>query len=128
MNNNDIITRSSPFSVKETADRLQAFLQTHGVTIYSRIDQLAEAARANIVLRPLEFLLFGNPQKGGVLMASNPLSALDLPLKIIIWQDAQNQTQLSYNKPLYITSRYDLSPELANLIELEPIITKSLQV
>jgi uncharacterized protein (DUF302 family) len=121
-----VITRTSSLSVKATTDKIQTFLQQHGITIYSRIDQQAEAAKNGVTLLPLEFLLFGNPQRGGAVMAVNPLAALDLPLKIIIWEDAAHQVQVAYNEVAYIIGRYNLPQELAPLIDLDPMLTKLL--
>jgi len=89
MNPNGVITKPSPYSVKETIDRLQIFLQQHGATIYARIDQQAELQKAGINIPPLEFIMFGNPKAGGPVMVENPIAALDLPLKVIAWEDDQ---------------------------------------
>nr|GFA46883.1 hypothetical protein [Tanacetum cinerariifolium] len=81
----------SPYTVPETIDRVQALLLSHGATIYTRIDQQAELRSVGQSIRPLQFLLFGNPRAGGPLLAANPLVALDLPLKIIAWENDQTQ-------------------------------------
>lgn len=122
-----IITIASPYPVKETIDRLQAFLQQKGVTIYARIDQQAEANNAGYTLRPLEYLLFGNPKAGGAIMATNALAALDLPLKVIAWEDEQQKVWLAYNDPSYIQDRYDLPDGIIAPLNLAPIITQALQ-
>ena len=108
-----VTIRQSQYNVKETMDRLQTFLLQHGATIYSRIDQQAEVNNAGVDLLPLEFILFGNPKGGGPLMAENPLIALDLPLKIIAWEDEEKKVWLAYNEASYIENRYSL-PHLAN--------------
>jgi uncharacterized protein (DUF302 family) len=127
MNTNGRITRQSPFSVKETIDRLAVLLQQKGITIYARIDQQAEAARAGLILNALEFLLFGNPQRGGQIMAENPAAALDLPLKIIAWEDAQHATWVSYNEADYIRQRYSLGEAATGLIDIDPLIISLLK-
>lgn len=121
----DVVVHKSSLSVKETTDKLEFFLRQHGVTIYTRIDQQAEANKSGLSLQPLEFLLFGNPQKGGSLMAANPMIALDLPLKIIVWQD-NTQVYIAFNEARYITSRYGVDAQLAQGIDLEPIVAKAL--
>ena len=118
--------RQSARNVKETIDRLQAFLQQHGVTIYARIDQQAEVARAGQHIGPLEFLMFGNPKAGGPVMAENPLAALDLPLKVIAWEDAQGQTWFAYNEEPYIRERFSLHPEITGPLNLDGVIGKAL--
>lgn len=122
MDTNGRILRQSPFTVKETIDRLADLLKQNGVTIYARIDQQAEAAKYGISLKALEFLLFGNPQKGGLIMAENPAAALDLPLKVIAWEDAQLKTWVSYNESEYIRQRFSLSAETARFTNIDPMM------
>jgi uncharacterized protein (DUF302 family) len=126
MNTKGINIYASQYSVKETIDRLQAFLQQHGATIYARIDQQAEAQKAGQNLPPLEFILFGNPKAGGSLMAENPLVALDLPLKIIAWEDRQKKVWIACNDASYIEGRYGLSPVENSPLNLDPLISKIL--
>jgi uncharacterized protein (DUF302 family) len=128
MNPEGVITRESKYSVKESIDRLQEFLQQHGATIYARIDQQAEAQKAGLNLSPLEYLLFGNPKAGGVLMTENPLIALDLPLKVIAWEDAEKKVWISYNQGVYIEKRYALSHSENSPINLDPLISKALDL
>ena len=128
MNPESVITRESKYSVKESIDRLQEFLQQHGATIYARIDQQAEVQKAGLNLSPLEYLLFGNPKAGGVLMAENPLIALDLPLKVIAWEDAEKKVWISYNQGVYIEKRYALSHTENSPINLDPLIAKALEL
>jgi len=109
MNPKGVIITQSPWPVKETIDRLQAFLIQHGATIYARINQQAEANNAGQNLLPLEFILFGNPKAGGSIMAENPIAALDLPLKVIAWEDAEKKVYVAYNDAAYIEERYSLS-------------------
>jgi uncharacterized protein (DUF302 family) len=122
-----VITHTSPYTVKETIDRLQAFLQQKAVTIYARIDQQAEANNAGYNLLPLEYLLFGNPKAGGAIMAANALSALDLPLKVIAWEDDQHKVWIAYNDPSYIQERYALPDSVVAPLNLAPIIAQVLQ-
>jgi uncharacterized protein (DUF302 family) len=124
MNPNGVVVSQSSFSVKETIDRVETFLKQHGATIYARIDQQAEVNAVGLNLSPLEFILFGNPKAGGPIMIENPLAALDLPLKIIAWEDSEKKVWLAYNDASYIEERYSLlhiqnSPlQLDNLISL----------
>ncbi len=126
MNPNGVITRQSPYTVNETIDRLQNFLQQHGATIYARIDQQAEVQKAGQSLLPLQFIMFGNPKAGGPIMAQNPIAALDLPLKIIAWQDTQNQVWLAYNDAQYIEERYGLTHNENSPLRLEGMISGAL--
>ena len=122
-----VIIKPSPYSVKETIDHLQRFLQQQGVTIYSRIDQQSELNNAGLHIPPLEFILFGKPKAGGPLMMANALSALDLPLKIIAWEDQQQKVWLAYNDPAWIRERYDLPEAISAPLNLDPIISKALE-
>ena len=121
-----VIIRPSQYTVKETIDRLQAFLQQHGATIYARIDQQAEVKGAGQDLPALEFIMFGNPKAGGAIMAEKPVAALDLPLKIIAWEDAEKKIWLAYNDAVYMEERYHLIHNGASPLNLAPIISKAL--
>jgi uncharacterized protein (DUF302 family) len=116
----------SPYPVKETIDRLQEFLQQHGATIYARIDQQAEVQRAGLDMPALEFILFGNPKAGGPLMIENPLAALDLPLKVIAWEDSEHKVWVACNDALYIEDRYNLTHNENSPLKLEALISKLL--
>jgi len=124
MNPKGVIIHPSPYPVKETIDRLVTFLQQHGATIYARINQQDELQKTGQKIPPLEFLLFGNPKAGGPIMIENPVAALDLPLKVIAWEDDQMYVYVAYNEQQYIEERYSLlhkenSPlNLGNLIAM----------
>ena len=126
MNPNGVVVRPSAYTVNETIDRLQFFLQQHGATIYARINQQAEVQKAGQTLLPLQFILFGNPKAGGPIMAQNPIAALDLPLKIIAWQDAQNKVWVAYNDAHYIEERYGLLHNENSPLRLEGVINGAL--
>lgn len=125
-NINGAIVRDSPYTVKETIDRLQAALKKRGVTIYIRIDQQQELQKVGQIIPPLEFLLFGNPKAGGLVMALNPAAALDLPLKVVAWQDEQGGVRVVYNDAGYIRNRYDLSERVSVPLNLEPLMAEVL--
>jgi uncharacterized protein (DUF302 family) len=127
MNPNGVIIRPSKYSAKETIDRLQAFLQQQGATIYARINQQAEAQKVGQNLLPLEFILFGNPKAGVPIMAENPLAALDLPLKIIAWEDDQKKVWLAYNDASYIEERYSLLHTENSPLDLDNLIAMALK-
>ncbi len=128
MKTKGITTRLSPYSVKETIDKLQALIELNGATIYARIDQQAELKKAGLIIKPLEFLLFGNPAVGGKLILENPVVALDLPLKIIAWEDEKNKIWLGYNEANYVIERYALKPEIRSSIGLDNLVMKALNI
>jgi uncharacterized protein (DUF302 family) len=107
-----IITLPSEYTVKESIDRLEQTLRLWGVTIFARIDQQAEAEKAGLTMKQMELLIFGNPKAGTPLMTAEPLSGLDLPLKVLAWQDAENKVWLSYNSFSYLQERFSLPDEL----------------
>jgi len=114
----DIITLSSPYSVKETVDRLEGLLQSKGATIFARIDQQAAARQAGLDMPPTELLLFGNPKAGTALMLAKPLSGLDLPLKVLAWQDKEGKPWLSYNSFSYLQRRFSLPDDLIHPVAM----------
>lgn len=126
MESNAIQIRQSEFSVKDTMDRIVVFLSNHHATIYARINQQSEVAKYDIQIPPIEFLLFGDPKKGGALMSSNILTALDLPLKIIVWQDADNRVKIAFNDATYLQQRYNLDASLSMLVNIDPLIKEVL--
>jgi len=124
MKNKGIVTQQVTYNVKESIDKLQAIIEKNGATIYARIDQQSELKKSGITINPLEFLLFGNPVAGGRLMAENPVVALDLPLKIIAWEDDKQQTWLAYNEAAYVQERYELNPDVNSPLDLGKLIDR----
>jgi uncharacterized protein (DUF302 family) len=111
----DVTTKLSPMSVADTTTKLTGIIAAKGVKLFDVIDQAAEARQAGLTLRDTVLVIFGNPAAGTPVMAASPLSALDLPLKVLIWDD-NGQTKVSYYGPAALAARYHLSPELtANL-------------
>ncbi|WP_121809057.1 DUF302 domain-containing protein [Mucilaginibacter kameinonensis] len=127
MNPTGVIIRQTVYTVKEVIDRLENALKQKGITIYARIDQQAEALKGGINLPPFEFLLFGNPAKGGLIMEFNPATALDLPLKVIAWKNGEDKTWVAYNDPDFIKQRYSLTDQLTAILDIGPIVTAILQ-
>ena len=122
-----VIIHSSPYPVKKAIDRLEAFLRQHSATIYARIDQQHELKKAGLNIPPFEFLLFGNPKAGGPIMIANPFAALDLPLKVIAWEDIQKHVYIAYNDAKYIEERYGLMHKENSPLNLENIINMVLK-
>jgi uncharacterized protein (DUF302 family) len=123
-----VIIHQSPYPVKETIDRLQAFLQQHGATIYVRIDQQAELQKAGQSIPPIEFIMFGNPKAGGPIMIENPISALDLPLKVIAWEDDKKNVFIAYNDALYVEDRYSLLHGPNSPLNLDNLVLTALKL
>jgi uncharacterized protein (DUF302 family) len=104
-----MITIESRHSVQITADRLEPILEEKGMTIFSRIDHAAGAAEIGETLRPTVLFIFGNPKVGTALMKCGQTAGIDLPLKILIWEDDSGLVKLSYNDPRYIADRHGIS-------------------
>jgi uncharacterized protein (DUF302 family) len=116
-----IITKLSPRPVTDTVSRLADMIAAKGMKLFAVIDQSAEAARVGLQLRDTTLVIFGSPTAGTPVMEASPLAALDLPLKILIWDD-DRQTKVSYTAPTWLAARYKLSDELAaNLAGIEPL-------
>jgi len=109
----------SKHSVKETIDRLQALLEAKGIKVFLRLDQAAEARAAGLSMPDTELLVFGDPRAGTPLMVKFPSVALDLPVKALAWESADQTVFLSTNTPEYLMARHHLpAPPLAALAGL----------
>ena len=116
-----VVTKVSPRSVADTVARLEELLSAKNVKLFSVIDQRAAAREAGLNLRDTMLVIFGNPAAGTPVMDAAPLSALDLPLKVLIWDDA-GDTKVSYYAPATLAARHHLSADLAaRLAAVDPI-------
>ena len=110
----------------ETAEKLKGILQARGVTLFVLVDHSGEAERVGMKMPPTKLLIFGNPKAGTPLMLAAPSSAIDLPLKILVWDDAQGKVWVTYNSPAYLQERHSLPPELLqNIGVVETLATKA---
>ncbi len=117
MEANGVITLPSPYTVPETLDRLEEILHQKGVRVFARVDHGGEAEKAGLHMPPTQVLIFGNPRGGTPIMLAAPLSAIDLPLKALAWQDADGKVWLSYNDPEYLKERFGFNADLLPPIE-----------
>ena len=123
---NGIIDKLSHHSVEETVERLKRILQSKGVTLFAVIDHSGEAQKVGMKMRPTKLLIFGSPKAGTPLMLAAPSVAIDLPLKILVWEDAQGKVWVSYNSPAYLQQRHGISPELLqNIAVVETLAAKA---
>ncbi len=107
-----VVTKLSPRSVGDTVTRLTGILAAKGVKLFDTIDQRAAAREVGLDLRETVLVIFGNPAAGTPVMVAAPLSALDLPLKVLIWDD-EEQTKVTYYAPATLAARHHLSADLA---------------
>jgi uncharacterized protein (DUF302 family) len=103
-----MVNFSGPWSVRETAERIEAVLAAKKIKLFAHIDQSAEAAAVGLTLRPTVLLVFGDPGKGTPLMESYPTLALDLPLKALIWESKPGEVYLSVTSPDFLQKRHQL--------------------
>lgn len=108
MSDDGLVTVASKHSVKDSLDRLEAALRAKGVTIFARIDHAAGAASVGLPLRPTELIIFGNPKAGTPLMQANQTAGLDLPLKVLAWEDGAGKVWLTYNELHWLACRHKL--------------------
>lgn len=121
-----IIEKPSNHSVEETVAKLEGILQAKAVTLFALIDHSGEAEKAGMKMPPTKLLIFGNPKAGTPLMLAAPSSAIDLPLKILVREDAQGKVWVSYNNPEYLQQRHNLPQELLqNIAVVETLATKA---
>jgi uncharacterized protein (DUF302 family) len=121
--NDGIVDVPSNHSVDETVARLKNILQTKGITLFALIDHSGEAEKVGMKMRPTKLLIFGSPKAGTLLMLAAPSTAIDLPLKILVWEDAKGKVWLSYNSPEYLQQRHDFPPDLVQNIAVVGTLT-----
>jgi uncharacterized protein (DUF302 family) len=118
-----ITTLRSSYPFAETVQRLQSAFSSHGVKVFGTIDQAAQAAAVGLALAPTTLIIFGNPKAGTPLMVKQPLSALDLPLKVLVTEATPGEVIVSFTSASYILKRHSLPDEmLKNLMPAERLI------
>jgi len=123
-----IVTRPSPFSVEETLARLQEAIRRQNLSLFAHIDHSGEAKRVGLKMQEAHVLIFGNPKGGTPLMIASPLLALDLPLKVLVWQSEDEQVWVSSTSATYLKVRYSIPQELiGNIAGVDGLIEQTLQ-
>jgi uncharacterized protein (DUF302 family) len=117
-----IVTIPSHHSVDETVDKLKTILQSKGVTLFALVDHSGEAEKVGLKIPATKLLIFGNPKGGTPLMLAAPSVAIDLPLKILVAEDAQGKVWISYNSSEYLKERHDLPQNLLPNIAVVPAL------
>lgn len=108
---NGLTTAISQFLVTETIDRMVATIETQGWHLFARIDHAAHARKKGLELRPTELILFGNPEIGTLLMQDCQLAAIDLPMKVLAWENETGQVSIAYNSMKWLKKRHGLTDE-----------------
>jgi uncharacterized protein (DUF302 family) len=123
---NGIVTIPSHQSVDQTVHKLEGMLKAKGVKLFALIDHSGEAEKAGMQMHPTKLLIFGSPQAGTPLMVAAPSIAIDLPLKVLVWESADSKVWISYNSPAYLQARHGLPPELMqNIAVIEGLAAKA---
>jgi len=102
--------------VDQTVDKLKRILDAKGVTLFAVIDHSGEAAKIGMKMPPTRLLIFGNPAAGTPVMLATPSTAIDLPLKMLVWEDVSGEVWISYNSPSYLQARHGIPEELVKNI------------
>lgn len=111
-----IIDVPSMHSVEQTVEKLKGILRDKGITLFALIDHSGEAEKVGMKMRPTKLLIFGSPKAGTPVMLAAPSIAIDLPLKILVWEDAGGKVWVSYNSPEYLSKRHAVPDDLARNI------------
>ncbi len=123
-----IVARPSRYSVADSLDRVEALAKAKGLTVFARIDHAREAARVGLEMRPTRLLVLGSPKAGTPLMKASPTIAIDLPLKVLAWQDREGKVWVGTNSPAYLARRHGLDGELAkSLGGIVALVDKALE-
>jgi uncharacterized protein (DUF302 family) len=121
----DVVTKLSPHPVADTVSKLTGMISAKGIRLFAVIDQSAEARQAGLSLRATTLVIFGSPAAGTPVMAAAPLAALDLPLKVLVWDDG-GQTKVTYYSPDALAARHHLGADLAGNLAAVNALTDAL--
>jgi len=121
-NGNGIVDIASNHSVDETVARLKGILEAKGVTLFALIDHSGEAEKVGMKMPPTKLLIFGSPKAGTPIMLAAPSAAIDLPLKILVWEDSDQKVWISYNSPAYLQQRHGFPSELMQNIAVVALL------
>jgi uncharacterized protein (DUF302 family) len=123
---NGVVTLKSHHSVDETVGKIQTFLESNGVKVFALIDHSGEAEKAGLKMPPTKVIIFGSPKRGTPLMLASPGVALDLPLRILVAEDAAGAVSISYDSPQWLAARHSVPAELIpNIAVIETIAAKA---
>lgn len=118
------VSLESNHSVDTAVDKLKGILASKGITLFAVVDHSGEAEKAGMTMPPTKLLIFGSPKAGTPLMQASPSIAIDLPLKILVWQDSEGKVWVSYNSPQYLGDRHGIPADLLkNIAAVETLAT-----
>lgn len=120
-----IVTLATKNDVEQTVRKLEEILRAKGIRLFAIVDHSGEAEKAGMTMRPTKLLIFGNPKAGTPLMIAEPSTAIDLPLKLLVWEDTEGHTWISYNSPAYLQARHGLSQDLIQNVAVVDALARS---
>ena len=124
---NGFITKPCKDSVVATTERFAALLKAKGITLFALVDHSGEAEKAGLKMPSTKLLIFGNPKGGTPVMLAAPTIAIDLPLKVLVWEDARGKAWISFNDPAYLQKRHNVPGELVkNISVVEGLVDQAL--
>ncbi len=125
---NGLLQVASRYSVEETVQKLQAAFVGKGMQVFAIIDHSGEAEKVGLKMRPMKVLIFGSPKGGTPLMVASPSLAIDLPMKVLVAEDADSKVSVTYNSPDYLQERHGVPADLIkNLAGAGPLIEKTVE-
>ncbi len=123
---NGIVNLLSPRPVEQTVQTLENILKAKGVKLFAVVDHSGEAEAAGLRMRPTKLLIFGNPKAGTAIMTAAPSAAIDLPLKVLVWEDDGGSVWMSYNSPAYLQARHAFPEQLLqNIAVVENLVASA---
>jgi len=125
---NGMLHTASPHAFPETLRRLEAAIAQRSIPILAKIDHAASAAQSGLTMNPATVVIFGNAKAGTPIMQAAPTAALDLPLKALVWQDAESRVWISINTPQYLQSRHQIPDNLLpNIAGITTLVAEAVQ-
>jgi len=122
-----LISKPTKYSVTDTTERFAALLKSKGITLFALVDHSGEAEKAGLKMPPTKLLIFGNPKGGTPVMLAAPTIAIDLPLKVLVWEDATGKSWISFNDPAYLQNRHHVPGDLVkNISVVESLVDQAL--
>jgi len=122
---NGLVDLPSKHSVDETLDKLRGILASKSIALFTIVDHSGEAAKVGMKMLPTKLVIFGNPKAGTPVMIASPSSAIDLPLKILIWEDDHGKVWITYNSPAYLQQRHNVPAEVLPNISVIEVLAKA---
>ena len=122
---NGVASIASHHSVDQTVAKLEEILRARGVKLFALVDHSGEAEQAGLRMPPTKLLIFGNPKAGTPVMIAAPTIAIDRPLKLLVWEDADGKVWISWNSPAYLKDRHGVPAELLQNIAVAEVLASA---